>query len=359
MTILIYIDAENFPGSSEGILNGLKRLYGNSALTDRTFAMHTAVTKSSLQWKQYTNWRNACTKFGFTLGNTPHVPTKKNASDFALIGKIVEDVLRTTENQRQHLRLVMISGDSDFYPIIKALKVVVKEVIVVGKNSLSDMTECYRNCARFMTLQQLIGNAPKKNIEYARQMISDCLSKNNKDILMNVGDIEALLEDNDHTYWPMDFDCSTTSELLEKLGVNLGDQSLSVHQLLQTLSHPKPPKQQPQNNARQPNQNNNNANQPNNPFQNRQGKNKNQKKNNQQENEMDAELIQPAFNQAPVHPPNGRKKRPQLRGNRNLIPVLVEPKPDTPPRCCSKPSDSLPQIPNPKLKKFRPESMLK
>ncbi|KAL0231302.1 hypothetical protein GEMRC1_010706 [Eukaryota sp. GEM-RC1] len=235
--IRIYIDAENWEADqATPLVQLLERLYGRSTLADRTYAVRTDYSfvhdKNNKEKTRYKEWQKACKRMGFTLDGHQRLIPQKNATDIALIGRIMEDVLRLTDAERQQLTVIIVSKDSDFFAIVKALKVVVKQVVVIGGE---EMNECHRNCTRFMSFDKMTNDALVASMHHAWTLITDSISKISHDTCLNVTDLEQLLVENDSTYWPWNYRCHTTSELLVKLGVSLGDQSLSVHQLLQTL----------------------------------------------------------------------------------------------------------------------------
>jgi uncharacterized protein (TIGR00288 family) len=110
------------------------------------------VKKAYCDWGRYKSYRSAMHEASFELIEIPHVrQSGKNSADI----RMVVDALDLCYTKEHVDTFVIISGDSDFSPLVSKLRENNKDVIGVGmKNSTSDLL--IANCDEFIYYDDLI-----------------------------------------------------------------------------------------------------------------------------------------------------------------------------------------------------------
>jgi uncharacterized protein (TIGR00288 family) len=115
------------------------------------------VKKAYCDWERYKDSRASMHHAGFELIEIPHVKQSgKNSADI----RMVVDALDLCYTKPHVDTFVIISGDSDFSPLVSKLRENNKGVIGVGvKNSTSDLL--IANCDEFIYYDDLVREQPK------------------------------------------------------------------------------------------------------------------------------------------------------------------------------------------------------
>lgn len=110
------------------------------------------VKKSYCDWSRYAAFKPVMHEAAFELIDIPHVrQSGKNSADI----RMVVDALDLCYTKAHVDTFVIISGDSDFSPLVSKLRENAKTVIGVGvKNSTSDLL--IRNCDEFIFYDDLV-----------------------------------------------------------------------------------------------------------------------------------------------------------------------------------------------------------
>lgn len=110
------------------------------------------VKKAYCDWSRYAAFKAAMHEAAFELIDIPHVrQSGKNSADI----RMVVDALDLCYTKAHVDTFVIISGDSDFSPLVSKLRENAKTVIGVGvKNSTSDLL--IRNCDEFIFYDDLV-----------------------------------------------------------------------------------------------------------------------------------------------------------------------------------------------------------
>jgi len=126
------------------------------------------VKKAYCDWERYKEFRTAMHYASFELIEVPHVSQSgKNSADI----RMVVDALDLCYTKAHVDTFVIISGDSDFSPLVSKLRENNKTVIGVGvKNSTSELL--IANCDEFIYYDDLVRaqknrQAPKKKTQVA------------------------------------------------------------------------------------------------------------------------------------------------------------------------------------------------
>lgn len=110
------------------------------------------VKKAYCDWERYKGYKKAMHEAAFELIEIPHVrQSGKNSADI----RMVVDALDLCYTKEHIDTFVIISGDSDFSPLVSKLRENAKTVIGVGvKNSTSDLL--ISNCDEFIYYDDLV-----------------------------------------------------------------------------------------------------------------------------------------------------------------------------------------------------------
>ena len=115
------------------------------------------VKKAYCDWERYKKFKAAMHEAAFELIEIPHVrQSGKNSADI----RMVVDALDLCYTKSHVDTFVIVSGDSDFSPLVSKLRENNKNVIGVGvKNSSSDLL--IANCDEFIYYDNLVGRKKK------------------------------------------------------------------------------------------------------------------------------------------------------------------------------------------------------
>jgi uncharacterized protein (TIGR00288 family) len=119
---------------------------------------HIVVKKAYCDFDRYKDFKRGLHEAAFELIEIPHVrQSGKNSADI----RMVVDALDLCYTKGHVDSFVIISGDSDFSPLVSKLRENDKTVIGVGvKNSTSDLF--INNCDEFIYYDDLVRRAPPK-----------------------------------------------------------------------------------------------------------------------------------------------------------------------------------------------------
>jgi uncharacterized protein (TIGR00288 family) len=119
---------------------------------------HIVVKKAYCDFERYKDFKRGLHEAAFELIEIPHVrQSGKNSADI----RMVVDALDLCYTKGHVDTFVILSGDSDFSPLVSKLRENAKTVIGVGvKNSTSDLF--IGNCDEFIYYDDLVRKAPGK-----------------------------------------------------------------------------------------------------------------------------------------------------------------------------------------------------
>src|SRR5512132_2609936 len=123
------------------------------------------VKKAYCDWERYKEFKIAMHAASFELIEIPHVrQSGKNSADI----RMVVDALDLCYTKQHVDTFVIVSGDSDFSPLVSKLRENAKVVIGVGvKNSTSDLL--IANCDEFIFYDDLVRQDEKKRTRTRRK----------------------------------------------------------------------------------------------------------------------------------------------------------------------------------------------
>ncbi len=155
------------------------------------------VKKAYCDWDRYKSFKATMHEANFELIEIPHVrQSGKNSADI----RMVVDALDLCYTKSHVNTFVIISGDSDFSPLVSKLRENAKRVIGVGvKQSTSDLL--IANCDEFIYIDDLVRKRQRDNAEKQNRRSTgagdpqDQEARRLKGIEMAVTTLEAMLED--------------------------------------------------------------------------------------------------------------------------------------------------------------------
>ena len=123
------------------------------------------VKKAYCDWERYKEFKAAMHEAAFELIEIPHVRMSgKNSADI----RMVVDALDLCYTKSHVDTFVIVSGDSDFSPLVSKLRENAKTVIGVGvKNSSSDLL--IANCDEFIYYDDLVREDEAKRRSHAKR----------------------------------------------------------------------------------------------------------------------------------------------------------------------------------------------
>jgi uncharacterized LabA/DUF88 family protein len=162
------------------------------------------VKKAYCDWERYKGFKATMHEANFELIEIPHVrQSGKNSADI----RLVVDALDLCYTKSHVNTFVIISGDSDFSPLVSKLRENAKQVIGVGvKQSTSDLL--IANCDEFIFYDDLVResrgnaakrdqretqNAPRRSPEEELRRKEELEARKTKAIDIAVGTFEALM----------------------------------------------------------------------------------------------------------------------------------------------------------------------
>ena len=169
------------------------------------------VKKAYCDWDRYKGFKAAMHEANFELIEIPHVrQSGKNSADI----RLVVDALDLCYTKSHVDTFVLISGDSDFSPLVSKLRENAKQVIGVGvKQSTSDLL--IANCDEFIFYDDLVREtrqsaarpgpreaqapAPRRNAEEEKRRREELDSRRTRAITMAVETCDALLAERGDT----------------------------------------------------------------------------------------------------------------------------------------------------------------
>jgi uncharacterized protein (TIGR00288 family) len=155
-TMAVYLDLENI---ALGALDAHYPTFSVQKVLERLLLKgHIVVKKAYCDFDRYKAFKRDLHEAAFELIETPHLrQSGKNSADI----RMVVDALDLCYTKGHVDTFVIISGDSDFSPLVSKLRENAKKVIGVGvKNSTSDLF--IGNCDEFIYYDDLVRAEPAK-----------------------------------------------------------------------------------------------------------------------------------------------------------------------------------------------------
>src|SRR5246127_4998560 len=161
-TIAVFLDLENI---ALGVRDAHYPAFDVQMVVERLLLKGQIVVKKAYcDFERYKEFKRSLHEAAFELIEIPHVrQSGKNSADI----RLVVDALDLCYTKGHVDTFVIVSGDSDFSPLVSKLRENAKTVVGVGvKNSTSDLF--INNCDQFIYYDDLVRAEPSK----ARKRIS-------------------------------------------------------------------------------------------------------------------------------------------------------------------------------------------
>ena len=154
--LALYCDFENI---ALGVRDAKYQKFDISHILEKLLVKGSIVVKKAYcDWERYKDFKVPMHEAAFELIDIPHVrQSGKNSADI----RMVVDALDLCYTKAHVDTFVIISGDSDFSPLVSKLRENAKTVIGVGvKNSTSDLL--INNCDEFIYYDDLVRELERK-----------------------------------------------------------------------------------------------------------------------------------------------------------------------------------------------------
>ena len=190
-SLAVFCDFENV---ALGVREARYSQFDMEKVLERLLAKGSIVVKKAYcDWERYKEFKAAMHAAAFELIEIPHVrQSGKNSADI----RMVVDALDLCYTKQHVDTFVIVSGDSDFSPLVSKLRENAKTVIGVGvKNSSSDLL--ISNCDEFIYYDDLVRadeqkrRAAKKRKESAPASQGEDKTQEAFDLML--GTLEALV----------------------------------------------------------------------------------------------------------------------------------------------------------------------
>jgi uncharacterized protein (TIGR00288 family) len=155
-SLAVFCDFENI---ALGVREAKYAQFDMEKVLERLLAKGSIVVKKAYcDWDRYKDFKNAMHSASFEMIEIPHVrQSGKNSADI----RMVVDALDLCYTKAHVDTFVIVSGDSDFSPLVSKLRENDKTVIGVGvKNSSSDLL--INNCDEFIYYDDLVRQEEQK-----------------------------------------------------------------------------------------------------------------------------------------------------------------------------------------------------
>jgi uncharacterized protein (TIGR00288 family) len=181
-SLALFCDFENI---ALGVRDAKYEMFDISKVLERLLLKGNIVVKKAYcDWDRYKAFKTAMHEASFELIEIPHVrQSGKNSADI----RMVVDALDLCYTKSHVDTFVIISGDSDFSPLVSKLRENNKTVIGVGvKNSTSDLL--IANCDEFIYYDDLVREKLQKQTVKRSVSKSTPVADATKEVPRNKGD---------------------------------------------------------------------------------------------------------------------------------------------------------------------------
>jgi len=209
--LALFCDFENI---ALGVRDAKYSKFDIQRVLERLLVKGSIVAKKAYcDWERYKQFKAPMHEAAFELIEIPHVRMSgKNSADI----RMVVDALDLCYTKEHIDTFVVISGDSDFSPLVSKLRENAKTVIGVGvKNSTSDLL--MSSCDEFIYYDDLVADRPKP--KRATRSKTNAKKTGKKTASGKVAKTKPKTED-DQAQQAIDLVIETTEALYEERGDN-------------------------------------------------------------------------------------------------------------------------------------------
>ncbi len=193
--IALFVDFENI---ALGLRGKKSKSFDIHRILERLLEKGRIIAKRAYaDWTRYSDYREALHESAIELIEVPRrSQTGKNSADI----RLVVDALDLCYTKEHLDTFVVVSGDSDFSPLVSKLKENNKRVIGIG---LREATSALLadNCDEFLFYEDLANPPPARPATRARTGEARVADKKQEAFDLLVDAIEALLRENKEILW--------------------------------------------------------------------------------------------------------------------------------------------------------------
>ena len=188
-SLAVFCDFENV---ALGVREARYAQFDMNKVLERLLAKGSIVVKKAYcDWERYKEFKTVMHSAAFELIEIPHVrQSGKNSADI----RMVVDALDLCYTKAHVDTFVIVSGDSDFSPLVSKLRENAKTVIGVGvKNSSSDLL--IANCDEFIYYDDLVRQDEQKRRAAKRRKEAAPAAEDKKQEAFDqvIGTVDALI----------------------------------------------------------------------------------------------------------------------------------------------------------------------
>jgi uncharacterized protein (TIGR00288 family) len=190
-SLAVFCDFENI---ALGVREARYSQFDMEKVLERLLAKGSIVVKKAYcDWDRYKEFKATMHAASFELIEIPHVrQSGKNSADI----RMVVDALDLCYTKSHVDTFVIVSGDSDFSPLVSKLRENAKTVIGVGvKNSSSDLL--INNCDEFIYYDDLVRAEEQKRRAAKKRPPGAGQDKKQEAFELMLGTLEALMAERD------------------------------------------------------------------------------------------------------------------------------------------------------------------
>lgn len=189
--IALFVDFENI---ALGLKGNKRKQFEIEKVLERLLEKGRIIVKRAYaDWARYSDFKTSLHEAAIELIEIPHRSTSgKNSADI----RLVVDALDLCYTKEHLDTFVVISGDSDFSPLVSKLKENNKHVIGLGlRDSTSHLLS--ENCDEFLFYEDIVPSQPRPPRRRAKEV--PVKKTEAFDLLLDA--IEALLRENKEILW--------------------------------------------------------------------------------------------------------------------------------------------------------------
>ncbi len=189
MNIALFCDFENI---ALGVRDAKYATFDINKVLERLLLKGSIVVKKAYcDWERYKDFKSPMHEAAFELIEIPHVrQSGKNSADI----RMVVDALDLCYTKLHVDTFVIISGDSDFSPLVSKLRENNKTVIGIGvKDSTSNLLSA--NCDEFIFYDDLVREQKQHRRKVEKKSQAKVVSKRQEALDFIVETLEALIEE--------------------------------------------------------------------------------------------------------------------------------------------------------------------
>ncbi|KAL0249478.1 hypothetical protein GEMRC1_004710 [Eukaryota sp. GEM-RC1] len=223
LNTLIYIDCDNFSSNvASNFLAALKCKFGPRPNIYAYVTLFAANRRQNhIQQNNFKAWSSACHNAGLSPIIVQPPSNHKNSTDSLIMIDVLDHYF---QNRDTPLRIILASGDSDFYFLVRRLRQYGVNVVVVGSPKTSKFYS--KSACRFITEDTLLG----KNLlplDDAQKLIDNHITQKCSPKVLE----DRIIDATDGRFWSEQYGCTNFHDLLTRCGYSFTDEEVTFTKL--------------------------------------------------------------------------------------------------------------------------------